>query len=218
MTRPIKLLIADDHSLFRDAVRTLLKEQKRIEVCAEAGDGNELIKLAAKHNPDVIITDVQMPGMNGIEASRIIKNKYPLIRIIALTMHSDDYLIVDMLDAGASGYVIKATTTEELMNSIITVYEGGNYFCHYTSIQLTNMIARSKSQVLGGLSKANFSSNEKEIIRLICEQRASKEIANITGLAHRTVEKYRDRIMEKTGSRNMAGIVVFAIRNGIFKP
>ncbi len=216
--RPIKLLIADDHSLFREAVKTLLKEQKRIEVCGEASDGNELINLTAKHNPDVIITDVQMPGMDGVQACRIIKNKYPLVRIIALTMHSDDYLIVDMLDAGASGYVIKATTKEELMNSIITVYEGGNFFCNYTSIQLANIIARGKASGKGNFGKIHFSSNEKEIIRLICEQRASKEIADATGLAHRTVEKYRDRIMEKTGSRNMAGIVVFAIRHGLYRP
>lgn len=198
-------------------MKTLLKEQKRIEVCGEASDGNELIKQVARFNPDVVLTDVQMPGMDGIQACRIIKDKFPLIRIIALTMHSDDYLIVDMLDAGASGYVIKSTTREELMNSIITVYEGGNYFCHYTSIQLTNMIARSKSQS-AGWNKVQFSSNEKEIMRLICEQRASKEIASMTGLAHRTVEKYRDRIMEKTGSKNMAGIVIFAIRNGLYKP
>ena len=198
-------------------MKTLLKEQKRIEVCGEASDGNELIKQVARFNPDVVLTDVQMPGMDGIQACRIIKDKFPLIRIIALTMHSDDYLIVDMLDAGASGYVIKSTTREELMNSIITVYEGGNYFCHYTSIQLTNMIARSKNQS-AGWNKVQFSSNEKEIMRLICEQRASKEIASMTGLAHRTVEKYRDRIMEKTGSKNMAGIVIFAIRNGLYKP
>jgi len=210
-------MIADDHPLFREGIRLLLEKQAKIQVIGEATDGQELARAVAKVTPDIILTDIEMPVMNGIDATRLIKDRNPLIRIIALSMYSDDYLIVDMLDAGASGFVLKNTTRDELMESILTVYEGGNYFCNTTSIHLTRMIARSKSESPSGMKKAHFSENEKQIIRLICEQHASKEIALITGLAHRTVEKYRDRIMEKTGAKNMAGIVVYAIRNGLFK-
>ena len=193
----------------------MLGMENSILLSGEAENGKELLKVVEDLLPDVVITDIEMPVMNGIEATEKIKEKWPGTGVIALTMFGEDHLIVDMLEAGASGYLLKSTRKEELVEAIKAVNEGGTYFCNTTSMRLSKMIAQSKARV--EKEKASFTEKEIEIIRLICEQYASKEIADKTNLTHRTVEKYRDNIMQKTKARNMAGIVVYAIRHGMYE-
>jgi DNA-binding NarL/FixJ family response regulator len=202
--------------MFREGMHLLLDKQKELEITGEAGNGKELLDSVRQHRPDVVITDIEMPVMNGIEATKEIKKEFPETGVIALTMYGDDYLIEDMLEAGANGYLLKNTTSEELVTAVKTVHEGYPYFCNATSLRLSKLIAKNK--ILQDQKKADFSEKEIEIIQLICEQYASKEIADKTSLAHRTVEKYRDHIMQKTGSRNVVGIVIYAIKHGIYKP
>jgi DNA-binding NarL/FixJ family response regulator len=202
--------------MFREGMHLLLDKQKELEITGEAGNGKELLDSVRQHRPDVVITDIEMPVMNGIEATKEIKKEFPETGVIALTMYGDDYLIEDMLEAGANGYLLKNTTSEELVTAVKTVHEGHPYFCNATSLRLSKLIAKNK--ILQDQKKADFSEKEIEIIQLICEQYASKEIADKTSLAHRTVEKYRDHIMQKTGSRNVVGIVIYAIKHGIYKP
>lgn len=159
-----------------------------------------------------------MPGMSGIEVTKVIKEQYPSIKTIALTMYEDEHLVVDMLDAGAKGYLRKNTTKEELANAVQAVHEGATYFCDSSSMVLTKMIAASKTNHFRQLQEVHFNDSENEIIRLICEQHASKQIAGMTKLTQRTVEKYRNQIMEKIGAKNVVGIVIYAIRNGMYKP
>ena len=212
----INIIIADDYPMFREGIQLLLEQEKDIVIVGEASNGNELIKIAGETQPDVIITDIEMPVVNGIEATKDITDKFPQIKVIALTMFGDEHLIVDMLEAGAKGYLLKNTKKAELTEAIKIVHEGGIYFCNGTSMKLSKMIARTK---IGGKNKeVQFSEKETEIIKLICEQYASKQIASMTNLTERTVEKYRDHIMRKTGAINVVGIVIYAIRKGIFKP
>jgi DNA-binding NarL/FixJ family response regulator len=214
MQNPIQIVIADDYSMFREGIKLML-EKENVVIAGEAENGMELLRMVRDLKPEIVVTDIEMPEMNGIEATKEIKKDNPGTGIIALTMFGDDHLIVDMLEAGASGYLLKTTKKDELIEAIHIVKEGGTYFCNSTSMKLSKMIAKSK--MIEPKREIKFSDKEIEIIRLICGQYASKEIADMTNLTHRTVEKYRDNIMQKTGARNMAGIVIFAIRNGIYE-
>jgi DNA-binding NarL/FixJ family response regulator len=216
MKNPIRIVIADDYSMFREGMQLMLEEQQEFTIAGEAKDGENLLQVTRSLIPDIVITDIEMPNMNGIEATKKIKTEFPGIGIIALTMYTDEHLVVDMLEAGATGYLLKSTTKKDLIEAIKTVNAGQTYYCNSTSMRLTKMIAKSKTLRDG--PKKEFSEKELEIIKLICEQFASKEIADATHLTHRTVEKYRDNIMEKIGAKNMVGIVIYAIRNGLYKP
>ena len=202
--------------MFREGIRLMLAKNSNIDIIGEASNGKILVDKVSELTPDVVVTDIEMPVMNGIEATRELKKMDPGIGIIALTMFGEEHLVVDMLDAGASGYLLKSSKKEELIQAIEFVKEGGTYFCNATTMKLSKMIAKSKTG--DSNAQVRFSEKELEIIKLICEQYASKQIATATNLTHRTVEKYRDNIMEKTGSTNVVGIVVYAIRNGIYKP
>jgi DNA-binding NarL/FixJ family response regulator len=216
MKQAIRIVIADDYPMFLEGIQLLLEKQDNIKIVGEASNGQELLDVVKQTKPDVVITDIEMPVMNGIEATAVLKKNFPGTGVIALTMYGDEHLIVDMLEAGADGYLLKKTTKQEVSEAIRAVYEGANYFCNSTTMRLSKMVAQSKAQQR--IPKAEFPEKELEIIKLICEQYASKEIADKTSLTHRTVEKYRDNIMEKTGAKNMVGIVIYAIKNGIYSP
>lgn len=218
MKNPIRVMIADDHSMFKEGLHLLLRHYPHLQVIGEAPDGAVLLKMIEKDVPDIVITDIQMPIMTGIEVTKVISEKYPSIKTIALTMYEDEHHVVDMMDAGAKGYLRKNATKEELANAIQVVYEGATYFCNSTSIVLSKMLAGSKINHFRKLKEVHFNENEVEIIRLICEEYASKHIAGMTKLTQRTVEKYRNQIMEKIGAKNVVGIVIYAIKNGMYKP
>jgi DNA-binding NarL/FixJ family response regulator len=198
---PIKIVIADDHEIFREGFKLLLKNQREIELVGEAEDGKELLEVVARHQPDVAIIDIKMPVMDGIEACKNIKKKYPDMKVIALSMFNDDNLIVDMLEAGARGYLLKNTNKNELMQATKAVFEGSTYYCTATSTKLTKMIAESKFNPYRNHPVKKFTARESDIIKLICEQQTNKEIANTLGLSIRTVESHREKIQEKTGRR-----------------
>jgi DNA-binding NarL/FixJ family response regulator len=215
MDKIIRIVIADDYPMFLEGIRLLLEKVRFVEIIGEASDGDELVHLVDEKQPHVVITDIEMPRMNGVRATQHIREKYPSIGILALTMFDEEHLIADMLEAGANGYLLKSTKKEELIDAIESAANGGKYFCNNTSLRLSKMIARTRSNEK---ETAHLTDKEKEIIQLICEQFASKQIAERTELTHRTVEKYRDNIMQKTASKNVVGIVIYAIRHGLFKP
>jgi DNA-binding NarL/FixJ family response regulator len=214
MSSKIKLVIADDHAIFRDGLKLLLKKQDILELVGEAENGQELIAVTDKFKPDLIITDIKMPVMDGIEACRILKQQYPFLGIIALSMFNDDELIVDMLEAGAKGYLLKNTNKEELLQAAVTVFRGGSYYSKETSQRLTELI--NNSSYHPARKKPELSPREKEIIILICKEYSNKQIAEALGLNPRTVETHRQNIQEKIGSKNTAGIVLFAVKSQLF--
>jgi DNA-binding NarL/FixJ family response regulator len=216
--RPIiRLLIADDHEMLREGFHMILKDNKQIKIVGEASNGLELIELAEKLKPDVIITDIKMPKMDGIEATRMLTEKYPQIAVIAFTVFQDESSIIAMLEAGAQGYLIKNSSKEELLEAVNAVFQQKSYYCRDTTTKLAHHIAKSKFNLRMKARQQVFNKREKDIIRLICEEYSNKEIATDLSVSIRTVEGYREKIQEKMQVKNTAGIVVYAIRVGFYK-
>lgn len=217
ITPDIKIVIADDHEMFRDGFKLMLTKQPSIQLLGEAENGRELLQLTESLQPDVVVTDIKMPIMDGIEATQKIKALFPDMGIIGLSMFDEDDLIVDMLEAGAKGYLLKNAGKEHIVEAIKTVYEGDPYYCKTTSNKLTQMIAKSKYNPYTRKEKVEFTDREKEIIELISKEYSNKEIAEKLFLSIRTVEGHRLKIMEKTGVKNTVGLVVYAIKNNLLK-
>lgn len=216
MRNAVRVVLADDHSLFREGMQLLLKKEKSIELTGEAADGDALLALIDDVQPDVVVTDIDMPGKSGIEVTRLVKQRYPLMGVIALTMFGEEHLVVDMMEAGANGYVVKGCKKEELLQAIYTASEGGSYFCEQTSMQLSKLIAASKTNKTEEVIA--FSDTEIVVMRLICEQQTNKAIADALALSIKTVEKIRTRIFEKTKSTNLVGVAIYAIKHGYYTP
>lgn len=216
-TNPIKIILADDHEIFRDGFKAMLKKQPSVELIGEAADGEELVELTRQSQPDVVVTDIKMPKMDGLQATKIIATEFPHIGIIALSMIDEENLIIDMMEAGAKGYLLKNAHKKEIIEAIKVVNNGNIYYCDGTSAKLTRMIAQSdRISFTKRSSRPELSQKEIDVIQFICEEMTNKEIADRLHLSIRTIEGYRDRIQEKIGARNSAGIVVYAIRNKIY--
>jgi DNA-binding NarL/FixJ family response regulator len=213
----IRLIIADDHEIFRDGFKLMLSKFPEIMLVGEAANGRELLELTEKLNPDVILTDIKMPVMDGIEATKKIVELYPEKGIIGLSMYDDDELIIEMLEAGAKGYLIKNAGKDQIIEAIKTVYNDEPYYCRTTSNKLTQMIAKSRFNPYKKTAKAEFSEREKEIIACICDEMTNKEIGDNLFISVRTVEGHRLKILEKMNVKNTVGLVVYAIKNGIVK-
>lgn len=213
MYLPIRVVIADDHEIFRNGFKLLFKNQKMIELAGEAEDGQSLVNLVKEVVPDVVITDIQMPGKDGIQACREIQEHFPKLPVIALTTFNDDSYVIDMLEAGARGYLLKNTNQAELLQAVKTVWEGSTYYCNATSQKLARLIAEKRYDP--HQEAIHFTERELDVIRLICQQMSNKEIASALKLSPRTVESHREKIQEKIGSRNIAGITIYAIKHKI---
>lgn len=216
MNLRIQLIIADDHEVYRDGLKTLLDKSPDLQVIGEASNGMELVSLCHLKVPDVILTDIMMPVMDGVEATSVITKNFPAIRVIALSMFNQDNLILDMLNAGAMGYLIKNAHKNEILEAIKSVYRNTPYYCKSTSIKLARLIGVSQFGN-NAKSKVFFSQKEKDIIRLICEEKTSKEIGDELHLSMRTVEEYRQRLKDKMEVKGTTGIVIYAIRNDLYK-
>lgn len=215
--KPVRLVVADDHELLREGFHTMLAKTSHIELVGEAANGKQLVEICRSLEPDVVITDIKMPVMDGVAATRQLLSEMPTLGIIAFSMFDEENLIVDMLEAGAQGYLLKSSSRIEILEAIRTVRDGKTYYCAHTSARMASMIARSRHVPPGGASRPEFTPKELEVIQMICLERASKEIAADLNLSLRTVEGIRQRIQEKMGVRNAAGIVVYAIREGLFR-
>jgi DNA-binding NarL/FixJ family response regulator len=211
----IRLVIADDHEIFRDGLSLMLSKQQDMLLVGQAQDGRELISLVNAVMPDVIMTDVKMPVMDGIEATRSLLAQHPDLKIIALSMFDEENLIVDMLEAGAKGYLLKNADKQEILDAIHSVYEDKNYYCHHTSSRLASLISKSRFNPYRKREPIIFTEREIEIIRLICQQLTAQEIADKLYLSKRTVEGHRTKILEKMNVKNTAGVVIYALKHRI---
>jgi len=214
----IKVIVADDHVIFREGVEQIFKGYPNIELIATASDGKELVEKVFVYKPDVVLSDIKMPIMDGIDACRKITESYPDLPVIGLSMFDDESNIVDMLEAGARGYLIKNADKQEIIDAIHTVYDGDPYYCKHTSYTLAKMISSSRFNPNKKKEKVEFTDREKEIIQLICKQLTNKEIADKLFISSRTVEGHRMKIQEKMQVRNSVGIVVYAMKHGLFLP
>jgi DNA-binding NarL/FixJ family response regulator len=211
----IRVLIADDHVLYRNGLRTLLSQSRNIEVIGEVSNGQELLRSSIELSPDVVLTDISMPVMDGVLATKEITRKKLGCRVVVLSAFGKEEPILKMLEAGALGYVLKSADADEISEAIRTVYHHKPYFCREITEKLTEIVTRNYQ--LPPQLEIHFTEREKEIMRLICRECTSKEIAFTLHLSKRTVEGHRTRIMDKIGAKSIAGIITFAVARGIYK-
>jgi DNA-binding NarL/FixJ family response regulator len=207
----IKILIADDHRVFIDGMKALLKEVPGFEVIADAENGKAMIEQVALHHPDVVLTDVQMPVMDGIEATKEIHKRFPEIKIIVLTMLNESMFIKKMLEAGASGYIIKTVDKEELIKVIKKVAAGEKHFSAEVTAQLMNDFSGKTTAQNNPLT--SLTKREKEILVFISQGFTDKEIAEKVFLSHLTVTTHRKNMLSKLGLKNKVELTRFAIDN-----
>ena len=211
----IKIAIADDYKIFREGLKVGLSGDENFEVIFEADNGEDLLKALETATPDVIIMDLKMPIMDGMEATIAVRKKYPAIKVLVVTMYDDDKFIIHLMENGANGYLLKNTEPDEIRKSIYSVHENGYYFNDVVNKALL------KKLVLKNNLKPSFNQNvelterELEVLKLICEEKTAAEIAKDIFLSPRSVEGIRQRLIEKIGVRNTAGLVMFAVKNNM---
>lgn len=214
----IRLVMADDHEIFRDGFQLIVSRCPHIDLVGQAENGKVLLNMVAMLKPNVVVTDIRMPQMDGIEATRQLKTQFPDIGVIGLSMHDEEDLILEMLDAGAKGYLLKNADKAEVIEAIEIVSQGIPYYCPTTSQKLAFTIANNKYHSYPSPTGILFSEKEKEIIVLICKEFTNKEIGEKVFLSVRTVEGYRLKILEKMRVKNTVGLVVYAIQHGLYNP
>lgn len=212
--KPINLAIADDHKIFRNGLKATLEDCADFNLIIEASNGKELIGQLATRTPDVILMDIKMPEMDGMQTTAHIHQNFKDIKVLALSMHNEDKYIVDMMKAGASGYLLKNAEPEEIIEAIATVYNKGFYFNEHLSVTLIKQLV-GPGQADSGQQSIELNDREIEVLKLVCQEYSNQEIADKIFLSVRTVEGYRARLFEKTGSKNLVGLVIFAIKRGI---
>jgi DNA-binding NarL/FixJ family response regulator len=205
-----RVIIVDDHVIFRKGLHTILNEIDQVKVVGEASNGNELLDLLKKQETDIIFMDIKMPVMDGIEATRKVLTKYPDIKIIALTMFEEISYFNEMIEAGASGFLLKKTTSEELEKAVSMILADESYFSEeFMSSVNKHLKPRQKDPSI------NLSDREQEVLELICKGHSNAEISKFLGLSSRTIDGHRARLLEKTGAKNAPNLVMFAIKNGL---
>ncbi len=212
--KKINLAVVDDQNLFRKGLIGLLDEFNDLSVMLEASNGMELLDKLKSDRPDVILLDIEMPIMDGIETTDHLLQKYPEIKILILTMHNDEEMIIHMVQKGAHGFLLKDNSIETVVDAIHALMESGYYFNDRVSKLLVNDLMQKK-KIKPVFKKVSLSDREIEIIRLLCGEFSNREIAEKLCLSPRTVDGHRERILHKTKTKNVAGIVMYAINNNL---
>ena len=210
----IKVLLADDHTIMRAGLRSLLDKEPDMEVVGEADNGRMTVQLARELFPDVVIMDISMPDLNGVEASRQIVSEVPGVKVVALSMHSDEQFVAEMLDSGASGYLLKDCALEELCRAIRVVVANKSYL----SPGIANIVVQTCRRELSRAEPAGsrvLTPREREVLQLVAEGKSSKKIASLFHVSIKTVEAHRHKIMDKLNIRSVAELTKYAIRKGI---
>ncbi len=216
----IKIALVEDQRLFRDGLHALLKDVEDFEIMGVMENGKIFLDKLATYpvKPDVVLLDLNMPEMNGVEVSKVMQKKYPDIKIIILTVYDQERFINKMIEAGAAGYLIKNCDLEEVIHSIRTVYKSEFYF-NETAIKAMRNASKHKGALMqaNGSIQVELTDREKMILQMICKEFTNSEIAEKLQLSTRTVDGHRNNILAKTGCRNTAGLVLYAVNTGIFE-
>jgi DNA-binding NarL/FixJ family response regulator len=208
----IRVAIADDHEIFRKGLRIILNEIDELKVIGEAQNGHELFEILKHHEVDVVLMDIRMPIMDGIEATKKLVEKYPQIKVIALTMFEEISYFNQMVEAGANGFLLKKTNKDELYRAILQVMRDETYFSE-EFISNVNKTQKAKSRISG----IELTDREQEVLDLICKGMSNTEISKFLGVSARTVDGHRAHLLEKTGAKNSPHLVMFAIKNGLIQ-
>jgi DNA-binding NarL/FixJ family response regulator len=209
----IRVLLADDHALVRAGIRSLLNAMAQVEVVAEAASGEEAIDLASTSRPDVVLMDIAMKGITGLEAAARMRELMPEVRVVILSMHSGEEYVLQALRAGAAGYLLKDAATGELELALRSVMRGESWLSPAVSRQVVEGYVRS-----GESAPEALTARQREVLRLVAGGKSTKEIAFLLNLSVKTVETHRAQIMERLGIRDVAGLVRYALRTGLVPP
>ena len=215
MKDTIKVILADDHRIFRKGLKSLLSEKKNIEVLAEADNGDEALEAVKKYKPEIVVMDIAMPKMDGIEATRQIREQFPDTEVVILSMHAKKAYIDQVLKAGAKGYVLKDSDEENLLSAIDTVHNGGYYLDSPVADQVLSDYFRDKSKRELKKQSGPLSERERQVLRLLAEGHSNQEVADTLYISRKTVENHRANIVRKTGIQGQVGLAKYAARIGL---
>lgn len=211
----IKVIICDDHALFRAGVKTALSMKKDIKVIAEAENGKQLLTLLSVTQPDVILLDIQMPIMDGITTLPEIKKLNPALKVIMLTMHNEHSMITKLMEIGANSYLTKNSDSETIYEAIKTCHEQEYFFNALTNMALIDGLRNKKQTETTVNVDVKLTDKETAVLKYMCEEKSTKEIADLVDLSPRTVEAIRDKLKMKTGAKTLAGLVMYAVKSGV---
>jgi DNA-binding NarL/FixJ family response regulator len=208
----LKIVIADDHQMFIDGIKLLLKKEKAFEIVGEALNGTIALEMVEKFNPGILITDINMPGMSGTELTKIVKEKFPLTKVLVLTMYNDREIINEILNTEAEGYILKNTGKQELLNALTKIADNGTY---YSNEVMNIMMTTVRKEKKIAEQTQHLTPREIEIIRLITKEYSSAQIADTLFISPRTVDTHRKHILQKTKSKTLVGLMRFAYDNNL---
>jgi DNA-binding NarL/FixJ family response regulator len=211
----IKVAIADDHAVFAKGLKACLEPARDLAVTIEARNGQDLLQQLPSAPVDIVLMDVRMPVMDGIQATARVREAYSHTRVLALSGCEDERTIVNMIAAGANGYLLKTAAPEEIVRAIRTIFQSNYYFNAHLSLALLRQFSADRPLSFPAAPFPQLNPREKEVLKLVCEENSNIEIAEKLYVSPRTVEGYRSRLIEKCGAKNMAGLVLFAVRRGI---
>lgn len=211
----IKIAIADDYKIYRDGLKVGLAADDNLQVALEADNGEDLLNGLKENAADVIIMDLKMPIMDGMEATKEVRKKFPSIKVLVVTMYEDDKFIIHLMENGANGYLLKNADSDEIRKAIYAVHENGYYFNDLVNKALLKRLVLKGNIKPSFNQDVDFTERELEVLKLICEEKTAAEIGKEIFLSPRSVEGIRTRLIEKIGVRNTAGLVMFAIKNEI---
>jgi len=215
MEETLKILLVDDHTIVRQGLRALLEAHAGFTIVGEAENGREAVKKAQDLNPDIVIMDIAMPVLNGLEATRQIKRALPDTRVLALTMYNDEEYVFQILKSGASGYLIKETAANELIAAILSIKSGNPFFSPSISRKIMESYLNEDEDKKGKGETDKLTNREKEVLQLIAEGYTNNEIANLMGISVKTVETHRAHVMSKLDIHDVAGLIKYAIKKGL---
>jgi two-component system, NarL family, nitrate/nitrite response regulator NarL len=210
----IKIMIADDHQMFIDGIKALLKTEKDIEVVGEALNGKALLAVLDKSTPDIVLMDINMPEMDGIEATKELAANFPHIKVIMLSMHANTEFVVGLIESGASGYILKNTGKKELTHAIRSVHSGSPYFSEEITASIMSSF-KNPERTVRNAEMEKLTEREKDVLKLIASEFSTKEIADKLFISTNTVETHRKNLFSKLKVKNLAGLVKYALQTGL---
>lgn len=213
----IRILLADDHPVVRKGILSVLSSLKHLEILGEAADGQEAVAKVKELSPDLVLMDVEMPRMSGLEATKLIRKDFPKTKVLILSIHSSKQNVLQIIQSGAQGYVLKDASLAELVRAIESVHKGEAFFSpNISQIVLSQFLVESGADEQESASK-KLSAREREVLAMIAEGQSNKEMAGKLGVGVRTIETHRERVMDKLGIHSIAGLTKYAIAHGIAK-
>jgi DNA-binding NarL/FixJ family response regulator len=214
----LRILVADDHEIVRRGLKTVLSARRVWTVCAEASTGREAVALAAQHRPDIVVMDIAMPGLNGLEATRQIRKVLPKAQVMVLSLHYSDQLVREVIDSGARGYLLKTDASNDLLNAVEALANNRSFFTSGAAQILIDGFCTPPSAAQEPLMRKFLSAREREIVQLLAEGKSTKEVAVALGISVKTAETHRANVMRKLEIHSVSELVRYAVKNHIIEP